>query len=92
MTGSMKNNIWLGLLLGLIFPLLAFVLSRYTSLTDLLPAGKEGVPYIVAAAVNLIAVRFLYRRKPQMDNVAKGVMLITFLAMLAFLYTQKISI
>ena len=88
----MKNNLGWGVLLGILLPLLAFLLGRYTSLASMLPAGKEGTLYIVAAAVNLLAVRFLYRREPPLDRVAKGMLLITFVGMLMFLYTHKINI
>ena len=89
---KMKNSFWLGLLLGLIFPLLAFLLSNYTALATKFPTGKEGILYMIAAGLNLLALRFLYKRDRPLDQIAKGVIAITFLAMLAFLYAEKISI
>lgn len=88
----MKNSFWLGLFIGSIFPLLAFLLSRYTAWTSSFAPGKEGLLYMVAAGMNLLIIRLLYRRDSPLDRTAKGVVFITFIAMLAYVYTHKISI
>ncbi|MEJ5055364.1 hypothetical protein [Sphingobacterium sp. MYb382] len=87
----MKNNFWQGLALGLIAPLLAFLLERYSGLVEALLGEKRLGIYFVSVILNLLIVRFFYRSNPQKDRLAKGVMLITFVAMLVLLYIHKID-
>jgi len=87
----MKNNFWQGLLLGVMAPLLAFLLERYSGLVEALLGEKRLGIYFLAVILNLLLVRFFYRGNPQKDRLAKGVMFITFVAMLLLLYVHKID-
>ena len=83
----MKNNLFLGLVLGLIFPLLAQLLVLFTSVQTSLFAHKPIAIYVIAATLNLIAVRFLYRGGK--EKTANGVILATFLAMIVLIVLQR---
>jgi len=74
----MKNSFWLGLLLGSVFPMLALLADRYTDWTSGLAPEKEALPYVVAAAANLVLVRLCYKREAPSERTAKGVVLVTF--------------
>lgn len=88
----MKNNIWIGMAIGLIFPLLAYLLTTYTTMSDKMFATKPFLLYIVAGAINLVLIRLFYRKTTSLEKSAKGVMLVTFLGMLVFLYFHKMNI
>lgn len=83
----MKNNFVLGLALGTIFPLLAYLIQHYSSLQASLFAGKPIALYIFAATINLVAVRFLYRA--QKEATGNGIILLTFIAMLVLVILQR---
>lgn len=85
---SVKNNYVAGGLVGWILPLLAYLFSE-VFFKDLLIAGKPGVLYLVAAAINLILVKFIF--KTNADKAAVGMLAVTFLAlMLAFIFKIKL--
>lgn len=88
----MRNSFWVGLLIGLVFPLIAFLLTKYTDLSTRIFGGKEIGFYAVAVLVNMLLVRQFYRPSLLKDNMAKGVVMITFLALILFLYTHKIRV
>ena len=88
----MKNNIWIGMAIGLIFPLLAYLLTTYTTMADRMFPTKPFLLYMVAAVINLVLIRLFYRKTPSLETSAKGVMLVTFLGMLVFLYFHKMNI
>ena len=46
--------------------------------------------YVVAAAVNMLLVRFLYRGG--LSRSAQGVVLVTFVALLFLIFTDKLSL
>ena len=83
----MKNNLFLGVFLGLIFPLLAQLTVLYTHVQTSLFAHKPIAIYVIAAALNLIGVRFLYRGGK--EKTANGVILATFLAMIVLIILQR---
>ena len=85
----MKNNLWIGMAIGLIFPMLAYLLTTYTTRMF---ATKPFLLYIVAGAINLVLIRLFYRKTTSLEKSAKGVMLVTFLGMLVFLYFHKMNI
>lgn len=76
----MKNNLALGVALGVIFPLLAYLATTFTTIQTSLFAHKPIALYVIAATINLIGVRFLYRGGR--EATANGVVLATFLAMI----------
>lgn len=87
----MRNSLLLGIVLGAAAPLLAFILSNYTGLAVQLFPSKPVAFYVLAAAINLVLVRVFYRKEVPHDQVAKGIIVTTFLGMLLFLYFFKIN-
>lgn len=86
----MKNNFALGVALGVIFPLLAYVATTFTTVQTSLFAHKPIALYVFAATINLIGVRFMYRKGK--EATANGVVLVTFLAMIILLFTSRNSV
>lgn len=85
----MKDNLGVGVALGAICPLIAYLLTNFTEIaTTAFPQKPIGV-YVIAAAINLIAVRFIYRSGR--EATAKGIVLITFLAMVVMVVVLKIK-
>ncbi|UZJ65171.1 hypothetical protein OKW96_02605 [Sphingobacterium sp. KU25419] len=62
----MKNNLGIGILLGAIAPLIAYLISTYTTLFEKTIAEKPMLIYAVAVFINLLAIRFYSkeRKKP----------------------------
>ncbi|TCV11832.1 hypothetical protein EDC17_102615 [Sphingobacterium alimentarium] len=85
-----KNSIIAGIIVGAIAPLLAYLVMTYTTLQQSYFAEKPIALYVLAAVVNLVIIRFAYRG--QKEALAKGVVLITFLAMIAFVVLTKFKI
>lgn len=86
----MKNSFILGVVLGAIFPLLAYVLTTQTGLQQSLFMQKPIAFYVLAAVLNLVAVRFIYRSGR--EATAKGILLVTFLAMILMVFALKIKV
>jgi len=87
----MKNSFWLGLLLGSVFPVIAFLADRHTDWVSGFAPEKEALPYMAAAGANLLIARLCYKRRTaSLDRTAKGVVFATFVAMLAYLRTMHI--
>ncbi|NQD71087.1 hypothetical protein HP439_10185 [Sphingobacterium shayense] len=87
----MRNNFFLGLVVGLCAPIVAFGLTEYSLIgSDILPRQPLFL-YALAAGINLLLVRVFYRNQPPRDKIAKGILSVTFLAMLVFLYVYKID-
>lgn len=85
---QVKNNVVIGMLFGLILPLLAFFLAEAIFKNQLFPA-KPAVPYLVAVGLNLVLMRFLYKAK--IDKTATGIMVVTFLVIvLTFIFKIKL--
>ena len=83
----MKNNFALGIALGVIFPLLAYVATTFTTVQTSLFAHKPIALYVIAATINLIGVRFMYRGGR--EATANGVVLATFLAMIVLIVVMR---
>ncbi|UIR55719.1 hypothetical protein LZQ00_15795 [Sphingobacterium sp. SRCM116780] len=86
----MKNNLGLGLLLGAIAPAVAYLLATYTQIVQTWTPQKPMMIYGVAVFINLIAMRFLF--KGGKDAVAKGILMITFIATILYIFTNRLSI
>ncbi|TWI97190.1 hypothetical protein JN11_03651 [Mucilaginibacter frigoritolerans] len=74
-----KNNMPFGVLIGLIFPVMAFVaayLLKYN--VDLI--NRPALPYFIAIALNLVLIRIGSKRGS--DQTVKGIMLATFVCMI----------
>lgn len=84
-----KDHLFIGFLLGLIAPVIAYVLSHY-NLTGVDLSEKGLSFYVLAALVNVLIVRYFYRR--ERGNTASGVILITFIAGLLLMIFRDITI
>ncbi|MEN5234521.1 hypothetical protein [Sphingobacterium faecium] len=86
----MKNNLGIGILLGAIAPLIAYLISTYTTLFEKTVAEKPMLIYAVAVFINLLAIRFLF--KGEKEALAKGVLAATCIATILYILTHKLSI
>ena len=86
----MNNSLGLGLALGVIFPLIAFLLMKYTDLQMQLCSDKPTVLYVIAAAVNIVGCYVCYKK--ELEKLGNGLILITFLSMLLLVFTKNITI
>ncbi|WP_345954718.1 hypothetical protein [Mucilaginibacter sp. PAMB04168] len=84
-----KNSVLIGLLLGLILPLTAWLLfsKLYPNVIIL---NKPAIPYLVALGINLLIIRLCYKKNA--DETGRGVMIATFACMLLFLFVFKIRL
>jgi len=85
-----KNNLWIGVGIGAAFPALAHVLVRFTDLELHFLPQKPMAIYTLAVLVNLVLLRFVYRAGN--DHTGKGILVSTFLAMLLYLLTHKVTV
>lgn len=83
-----RNNFFLGVCLGLFAPAVAHLLTRYTDWAGLV-GGKEISLYVISALLNLLLVRHYYRNT--LENTARGIILITFVAAIVLLFTKNLS-
>ena len=86
----MKNSLGLGLGLGIIFPVVAFLLMKYTDLQMQLFPDKPTGLYVLAAAINIVGCYICYKK--ELEKLGNGLILITFLSMLLLVFTKNISI
>lgn len=77
-----KNSIPTGILSSLIFPLIAFAV-KYLIKSNMYLLNKPAFPYFAAIAVNLIVIRICF--KNDLDKSGRGVMLGSFIVLLAVL-------
>lgn len=70
-----KNNFYIGLLLGAILPAISWVLFDRL-FPDLLIMRKHGVPYLLVIIVNLLLLRYFYKK--EQEKTSMGMMLVTF--------------
>lgn len=77
----------LGCLVGVLAPSVAYWLKTSASLGM---ATHPLSPYVVAAAINLLLIRFFYRKG--LDRCAQGILLITFVAALLLVFIDKLSL
>lgn len=76
--------------IGAVFPTLAHVLVRFTDLELHFLPQKPMAIYTLAVLVNLVLLRFVYRAGN--DHTGKGIVVSTFLAMLLYLLTHKVTV
>ena len=86
----MKNSITLGFAIGLVFPLLAFLLTRYSQVQAVYFSDKPAGIYVIAAAINLVGCWISY--KMQLDKFGNGLVLATFIGMIGLVFSKSISI
>lgn len=76
------------MLLGLIAPLLAWLFSEVFFQREMI-ADKPGVPYLIAVAINLILLKYVY--KANADKAGNGLLIVTFIAvLLTFIFKIKL--
>ncbi len=85
-----KNSMLLGLILGLILPIIAYLLTQYTEVVIKLIPQKPLALYVLALTGNMIAVWYCYRNDRQ--QLGKGFVLVTFLGMLLAVITKTVVI
>lgn len=76
--------------IGAVFPALAHILVRFTDLELHFLPQKPMAIYTLAVLVNLVLLRFVYRAGN--DHTGKGIVVSTFLAMLLYLLTHKVTV
>lgn len=82
-----RDSFLLGLFVGALGPAAAGLLKTFT------PLGATLHPlslYVIAAVVNILLVRFCYRQA--LDRSARGVLMITFVALLLLIFIEKLSL
>ncbi|TZF84111.1 stationary phase survival protein SurE [Pedobacter sp. BS3] len=78
-----KDNIWLGLLLGVVLPgIAAFFVEILKKNIRFL--NKDDLLYIGCVAINLLLVKYYF--KQNCDNTARGIVASTFICALVFFY------
>lgn len=84
-----SDNFFAGTILGFTFPLLAFVLTRWTDWAMAI-GNKPLSLYVIAALLNLLLVRYFYRQGK--DNAARGIIFITFIGVLLLIFVKGVRI
>ncbi|MEO7213957.1 hypothetical protein [Mucilaginibacter sp.] len=75
-----KNSIGAGFLLGSILPALSWVVFEYVLHNNAVIMDKPAVPYLIAIGLNLVLLRVCF--KNNLEDAAKGIMMVTFTFML----------
>lgn len=70
-------------------PLLAFALARWTDWAMLI-GNKPLSLYVIAALLNLLLLRYFYRRGN--EHSARGVIMVTFLGALLLIFCQGLRV
>jgi hypothetical protein len=78
-----KDNVWLGTVLGLVLPGIAFFFVEILK-NNIKVLEKDDLLYIGCVALNLVLVRFFFGR--YQENTARGVIGSTFICALIFFY------
>ncbi|MDR4988345.1 MAG: hypothetical protein RG741_05840 [Bacteroidales bacterium] len=78
-----KDNWTLGVIIGLIVPLVIYALaiatlSRYGYVDNLIYTPRPKMPALIAVCGNLLAFRF-YMVNKKFDRTGRGILLVTFL-------------
>lgn len=84
-----RNSFVFGVLLGLVTPVAAHLLTLFTTWSPL-GGGKDIGLYVVAALLNLLFVRYYYRHA--LENTARGIILVTFVATLVLIFLKNLSV
>lgn len=83
-----KNHFLFGLLMGLVAPIIAFIFTEYTTL-GLRFAAKPFALYAMATGVNLLLLRYFYRR--DLPDSGKGMIFITFVVAIALFLREPLA-
>lgn len=86
----MKNSFYIGFFVGLLVCVLAYFSTVHTNIVQQLMPGKPAGLYVIAAGLNFIGVWAAYRNG--YDNVGKGLVFVTFIALLLAVFTKSLAI
>lgn len=75
---------------GIVSPMLAYTLVCLTDIEHYFLPDKPMAVYTIAIFVNLILLRFAYRAGN--DKIGKGIITMTFFAMVLYLITHKVTV
>ncbi|TAF46160.1 MAG: stationary phase survival protein SurE [Sphingobacteriales bacterium] len=78
-----KDNVWIGLALGLVLPALGFLIVQLLK-RNFTFLGKADLLYIGCVAINLWLLKLAYKK--EMEASAKGIISATFVCALLFFY------
>ncbi|HEY0667693.1 MAG TPA: stationary phase survival protein SurE [Sphingobacteriaceae bacterium] len=78
-----KDNVWLGVILGLMCPGIAFFFVEILK-KNITFLKKDDLLYIGCVAINLFLVRYFFREDK--ENTARGVISSTFICAFIFMY------
>ena len=84
-----RNSFFFGCIVGLLAPVVAHLLTLFTS-WNMAIGNKSLSLYVIAALINLLFVRFFYRNA--LEKSARGVILITFVAAILLIFMQNLSV
>jgi predicted tellurium resistance membrane protein TerC len=78
-----RDNVWLGTILGLILPGIAFFVVEILK-KNIRVLEKDDLLYIGCVALNLLLVKYYF--KHYKENTARGIIAATFICALIFFY------
>jgi hypothetical protein len=78
-----RDNVWLGVILGLVLPGIAFFFVEILK-KNIRIMQKDDILYIGCVALNLILVRFFFSKDK--EQVGRGIVGSTFICALIFFY------
>lgn len=82
-----RNNLFFGVLLGVIAPLIAYLLSEHSQLGNRF-ADKPLTLYAIAGVVNLLILRYFY--KQELTRTGGGMVALTFFGLVLLLLFKKV--
>ena len=80
-----KNNLFIGIIIALIAPLIAYLFTEFTTL-GVRFANKPLALYGIAGAVNLLIARYFYKQRA--SKTGGGLIAVTFVALLLLLFLK----
>ncbi|MCO4292560.1 hypothetical protein NF867_06785 [Solitalea sp. MAHUQ-68] len=81
-----KDSFLLGFVLGIIVPVISFILVEFIHLGDRIGVRDSSI-YLLGLIINLFLVRYYF--KNGISNAGKGVFLISFLVVLAVFFFKS---
>lgn len=85
-----KDSLFSGVIIGALAPIVAYLAMAYTTLQQSIFPDKPLALYVLSVVINLIIVRFAFRAGKVSQS--KGVVLVTFLAMIVFVVVTKLNV
>ncbi len=84
-----KDNIYTGLLLGLFFPALAYLIVEVIK-KNIVFLQKDDLLYIGCVAINLLMLRYAFKKDK--EQIGRGLIAATFICAIIFcIYKLKVS-